>query len=182
MGVCALDELLARSDIVSLHCPLNDDSRGLIGRAAIAGMKRGAYLINVARGTRGGLPGPGRRPEQRLSRRSGIDAFEAEPPLSADHPLLHSKNTIVTPMWPLPQRSPWRPGAGSCLTTSRSGWRALQSTWSSDPAPPLFCRKPDGPRRKQRCRSGVRTGRPCSKKPKAGGRPSGRPLAHYFRS
>lgn len=93
----SLDELLSRSDIVSLHCPLNDSTRGLINADSIAKMKPGAILINAARGpvvdsqaladalNAGKLGG------------AGIDVFEIEPPLALDHPLLHSKNTIVTP-------------------------------------------------------------------------------------
>ena len=93
----SLEELLSRSDIVSLHCPLNEDSRGMINKNTIAKMKPGALLINAARGpvvdsqaladalNNGDLGG------------AGIDVFETEPPLNLDHPLLHSKNTIVTP-------------------------------------------------------------------------------------
>ena len=93
----SLEELLSRSDIVSLHCPLNEDSRGMINKNTIAKMKPGALLINAARGpvvdsqaladalNNGDLGG------------AGIDVFETEPPLNLDNPLLHSKNTIVTP-------------------------------------------------------------------------------------
>jgi lactate dehydrogenase-like 2-hydroxyacid dehydrogenase len=45
-----LDELLAESDVVSIHCPLSRETRGMIGRAEIAKMKRGAFLVNTARG------------------------------------------------------------------------------------------------------------------------------------
>ena len=46
----SLDELLAQADVVSLHCPLTPETTGLIDRAALGRMKRGAVLINVARG------------------------------------------------------------------------------------------------------------------------------------
>ncbi len=45
-----LDELLAEADFVSIHCPLTDQTRGLIGRRELALMKPDAYLINTARG------------------------------------------------------------------------------------------------------------------------------------
>ena len=93
----SLDELLAQSDIVSLHCPLNDDSRGLIGRENIAKMKRGAYVINAARGPVVDSQALADALNNGYLAGAGIDVFEAEPPLDTAHALLHSKNTIVTP-------------------------------------------------------------------------------------
>ena len=92
-----LDTLTREADIISLNCPLNDSTRGMFGKERIAMMKKNALLINVARGpvvdsqaladalNSGRLGG------------AGIDVFEMEPPVPADHPLLHAKNTIVTP-------------------------------------------------------------------------------------
>src|SRR5690606_12542637 len=49
--VANLHEGLARADIVSLHCPANDQTRGMVDTAFLASMKRGALLVNTARGT-----------------------------------------------------------------------------------------------------------------------------------
>lgn len=82
-----LDELLAWADVVTIHCPLNERTRGLIGRKEIARMKPGAVLVNVARG--------GIVDEEALiealneDRLAGaaIDVYEKEP-MSPDSPLL----------------------------------------------------------------------------------------------
>ncbi len=95
VDLVALDELLARADVVSIHVPLSRATRGMIGAKQLARMKPGAILLNVARGgvvdetavaaalTAGTLAG------------AGIDVFEHEPP--ADSPLLHAPNTLLTP-------------------------------------------------------------------------------------
>lgn len=92
-----LDELLRRSDIVSLHLPLTAETRKSFGKEQFARMKPGAVFINCARGAivdnaaladalnEGRLVG------------AGIDVFDREPPIPADYPLLHAKNCILTP-------------------------------------------------------------------------------------
>ncbi len=92
-----LDELLSRSDIVSLHCPLNDSTRHLMNRERLAQMKQGAYLINTARGGVVDSAALAQALEEGHLAGAGIDVFDLEPPLSPDEPLLHCKNTIVTP-------------------------------------------------------------------------------------
>ena len=93
-----LDELLPRLDVLSLHCPLNDATRGLVSRERLARMKPDAVVINTARGA---LIDPAALAEALKAGRlggAGIDVLEQEPP-PADHPLLDPAipNLIVTP-------------------------------------------------------------------------------------
>jgi glyoxylate reductase len=95
-SMVSLDELLAQSDFISLHTDLNASTRGLIGREALAKMKRGAVLINTSRGPvvdqealydalkSGQLFG------------AGLDVTDPEP-LRADHPLLSLPNCLIVP-------------------------------------------------------------------------------------
>ena len=92
---CLLDDLLAGSDIVSLHLPLTPATAGLIGAERIARMKPGASLINTARG---GLVDEaalaGALAAGRL-RGAGIDVFAAEPP-ARDNPLLSLPQVVLS--------------------------------------------------------------------------------------
>ena len=91
-----LDALLPRVDVLSLHCPLTPQTRGLIGARELALMKPGALVVNTARGPvidesalvdalRSGHLGG-----------AGLDTFEIEP-IGADNPLLGLDNVILTP-------------------------------------------------------------------------------------
>lgn len=93
----SLDELMERSDVVSLHCPLTDDTKGMIDASKIALMKKTAILINTARGAVVDSEALAAALNEEKIAGAIIDVFEKEPPLDIDHPLLHSKNTIVTP-------------------------------------------------------------------------------------
>lgn len=93
----SLDALLQRADIVSLHCPLTADTRGMIGREQLALMKKSALLINTARGGVLDSAALAEALEKGELAGAACDVFETEPPLPAEHPLLHCPNTIVTP-------------------------------------------------------------------------------------
>jgi glycerate dehydrogenase len=93
---CDVDELMQAADVVSLHCPLLPETRGMINAASLSRMKPGSFLINTSRGPlvieqdladaldSGHLAG------------AAVDVLSSEPP-SLDNPLLHTKNCIVTP-------------------------------------------------------------------------------------
>ena len=94
--VDSLDEVMRRSDFVSINCPLNAHTRGLIGAREIALMKPTAFLINTARGP---IVQERALYEALAARRiggAGLDVFEVEP-TPKDNPLLALDNVIVTP-------------------------------------------------------------------------------------
>ena len=90
------DELLARSDVVTIHLVLSDRTRGLLGARELSSMKTTAHLINTSRGPivdeaalvaalrAGTIAG------------AGLDVYDDEP-LPLDHPLRHLPNTVITP-------------------------------------------------------------------------------------
>ncbi len=93
----SLDELLKESDIVSLHCPLTDATRGLIGERELGLMKKTAYLINTARG--GVVCSAALAAALCEGRIAGaaLDVFDREPPLKAEDPLLTAPHVLPTP-------------------------------------------------------------------------------------
>jgi len=93
----SMDELLERADIVSLHCPLTAQTKGMIGTEQIAKMKKSALLINTARGAVVDSQALADALNEDRIAGAGIDVFEMEPPIPAEHPLLNSKHTLVTP-------------------------------------------------------------------------------------
>ena len=107
-----LETLFAKSDILALCAPLTDQTRGLVDRAALARMRPGAILVNVARGpvvveealiaalASGHLGG------------AAIDVFDTQP-LPPDHPFLSLPNVILTPhMAGITEESMLRMGMG----------------------------------------------------------------------
>jgi phosphoglycerate dehydrogenase-like enzyme len=92
-----LDELLSRSDIVSLHLPLTAETRGFIGREQLARMKSSAILINTARGPVVDQPALIEALHQDRLAGAGIDVFDLEPPLPKTHPIFTASNTVLLP-------------------------------------------------------------------------------------
>lgn len=91
------EELLAASDIVVLHCPLNDSTRGMIDYARLSLMKKSAILINVARGPVTVEDDLFRALSEGLIAGAGVDVFTKEPPLPLDTQMLKAPNTLLTP-------------------------------------------------------------------------------------
>lgn len=98
-GVCyvSLDKLLSSSDIISLHTPLNEGTRGLIGAEELSKMKTGSILINTSRGPVVDSQALADALNSGRIAGAGIDVFENEPPIDSSHPLLQAKHVLATP-------------------------------------------------------------------------------------
>lgn len=99
MGVeyLSLDEVMALSDIVTLHTPNNAETKGLISREMIGKMKPSAIFINTARGPIVDSQALADALNAGKIRAAGIDVFEMEPPIPKDHPLVNAKNVLLAP-------------------------------------------------------------------------------------
>lgn len=91
------EELLRNSDIVVLHCPLNDSTRGMINAEKLAMMKPSAILVNVARGPVVVAKDLADALNNGVIAGAAIDVFDKEPPLDLSEPLLNCKNCLVAP-------------------------------------------------------------------------------------
>lgn len=101
----SLDELLPRVDILTLHCTLNDSTRGLISERALGLMKPGAGIVNTARAQIVDEEALERAIRDGRISFAAFDVFTVEPP-GPDHPLLGLENVILTP-----HLSSWTPEA-----------------------------------------------------------------------
>ena len=91
-----LKELLAKSDIITLHCPLTDETNGLIDLDALKLCKPSAIIINTSRGAVINEADLAYALENDIIAGAGLDVL-CEEPMSADNPLLNAKNCIITP-------------------------------------------------------------------------------------
>ena len=88
--------VFSRSDVVTLHCPLTDETKNLVNAERLASMKASAFLINTARGPLVDEAALAAALNEGRLAGAGLDVLSQEPP-SVDNPLLTARNCIVTP-------------------------------------------------------------------------------------
>lgn len=91
-----LEEVLTRADVLSLNCPLTDETRGLINRDSIARMKPDAIIVNTARGPVVNEQDLADALNAGRIRAAAVDVLEKEPEVEKS-PLVHAKNCVITP-------------------------------------------------------------------------------------
>jgi glycerate dehydrogenase len=91
-----LDELFGSSDVITLHCPLTDQTRGLVHAGRLRQMKPSALLINASRGSLVNEAELAQALERGVIAGAAVDVLSSEPP-AAGNPLLTAKNCVITP-------------------------------------------------------------------------------------
>ncbi|WP_298741919.1 D-2-hydroxyacid dehydrogenase [uncultured Chitinophaga sp.] len=92
----SLADCFAQADIITLHCPLNEQNRGFVNKALLDTMKRNALLINTSRGPLINEQDLANALNNERIAAAGLDVLSVEPP-AAEHPLFYAKNCLVTP-------------------------------------------------------------------------------------
>ena len=92
----SLVEVIANSDVISLHCPLNAETEGLVNMEFLKKMKKTAYLINTSRGAVINEEDLRQALEEGIIAGAGVDVLSVEP-AKADNPLLKAEKCIITP-------------------------------------------------------------------------------------
>lgn len=96
MVKASMDDVFANADVLSLHCPLTDTTRGLVCKERIDRMKHGAVIINTGRGPLVNEKDLAEALNEGRIMAAGVDVLSVEPP-KADNPLLSAKNCFLTP-------------------------------------------------------------------------------------
>jgi phosphoglycerate dehydrogenase-like enzyme len=137
VGYMELDALLRASDVVSLHVPLSDRTRGLIDAESLSVMKPSSVLINTARG---GLIDEQALADALRSGRlagAGLDVLSAEPP-PRDHPLLGLPNVILTPHTAGPTWESFPRRFANCFANIERVQRGEKPLWVVEELSDLF--------------------------------------------
>lgn len=93
----SLEAVLSQSDIVSLHVPLLDSTKGMINADSLKLMKNSAILVNAARGPVVDNAALDQALKDGVIAGAALDVFDIEPPVPQDYPLLQAPNTLLTP-------------------------------------------------------------------------------------
>lgn len=93
---CSLDDMIAQSDVISIHCPLTKETQSLIDLNRLKQMKATAFLLNTSRGPVVVDADLARALNEGIIAGAGIDVLSVEPP-AADNPLFKAKNIVITP-------------------------------------------------------------------------------------
>lgn len=92
----SLDEVIETADVISLHCPLTNETNGLVNAEFLSRMKKTAYLINTSRGPVVNETDLRNALDNGLIAGAGVDVLSSEPP-KEDNPLIGAKNCFITP-------------------------------------------------------------------------------------